>query len=132
MTNAGDGRAAYVARTDCAAAAAAVLVGDGHANQAYDITGPEALGAADIAAIVAKLSGRPVEVVQVDDDARAAGLVEQAGLPEPAARLVTSFGRAQREAWLETVTTTVADLTGRPPCPLRDVIAAEQATLAGG
>ena len=41
--NSGDGKTSYVARADCAAAAAVVLSGDGHANQAYDITGPEAL-----------------------------------------------------------------------------------------
>lgn len=123
VTNAGEGRAAYVARTDCAAAAAAVLTGEGHESQAYDITGPQALCVEDVAAIAAELSGRPVEVVQVDDDARAAGLVEHAGLPEAAARLITSFGRSQREGWLDTVTSTVADLTGRPPRALRDVIA---------
>jgi NAD(P)H dehydrogenase (quinone) len=39
---AGDGRCAWVARDDCAAAAAAVLTGAGHDGQTYDLTGPAA------------------------------------------------------------------------------------------
>jgi len=129
VTNTGDGRASYVARSDCAAAAAAALTADGHEGRAYDVTGPEALAAADLAQIATELGGRPVEVVQVDDDAFHAGLVEHAGLPEPAAQLVTSFGRAQREGWLDTVSSAVADLTGRPPRTLRDVLAENREAL---
>jgi len=40
--NRGTGRVAYVAREDCAAVAAAVLVADGHARTVYDVTGPHA------------------------------------------------------------------------------------------
>ena len=40
----------YVTRADCAAAAVAVLTTPGHDNKAYDITGPELLGQAEIAA----------------------------------------------------------------------------------
>ena len=39
--NRGAGRVAYVARDDCAAAAAAVLLQDGHDGAVYDITGAE-------------------------------------------------------------------------------------------
>lgn len=54
--NLGDGRTAFVARDDCAAAAAAVLAGgDEHSGQAYDITGPELLGATDLAQLYAEL-----------------------------------------------------------------------------
>lgn len=117
ITNAGDGRTAYVTRDDCAAVAAAVLTQDGHEDRAYDVTGPEALSADDLAGLAAGLRGSPVEVVQVDDDARVAGL-EAAGLPEAAARLVASFAASTREGYLAAVSTTVADLTGRSPTPL--------------
>jgi NAD(P)H dehydrogenase (quinone) len=63
VTSAGDGRVAFVSRDDCAAAAAAVLVQDGHEQQMYDITRPEAIGPRDLAALATELVERPVEVV---------------------------------------------------------------------
>jgi NAD(P)H dehydrogenase (quinone) len=117
-TSAGDGRIAYVSREDGAAVAAAVVAGEGHEGQAYGITGPEAVSAYDLAA----LAGRPVEVVQVDDDQLIAGMIG-AGVPEPGARVLATFHRAAREGSLATVTTAVEDLTGRPPRSIRDVLA---------
>lgn len=124
VTNAGDGRTSYVTREDCARVAAEVLLGDGHENQAYDVTGPEALNAADLAALYAELGGKPVEVLHVDDAAYAAGLAEHAGLPPALAAVYTTFGIATREGALSDVTDTVRRLTGRAPGTVRDVLAA--------
>jgi len=126
VTSAGDGRTAYVSRDDCAAAAAAVLVQDGHEDRAYDITGPEAIGAQELAALAAELGGRRVEVVLVDDDALIAGMVET-GTPEVVARIVASFPAATREGLLGSVSSAVEDLTGTPARSLRDVVAAHRA-----
>ena len=123
VTSAGDGRVAYVSRDDCAAAAAAVLVEDGHERQAYDITGPEAIGPQELAALAAELGGRPVEVVRVDDEALIAGMVA-GGLPEVRARTLATFVAAAREGYLDSVSGAVEELTGRPPRSLRDVIGA--------
>jgi NAD(P)H dehydrogenase (quinone) len=122
--NSGDGKTSYVARADCAAAAAAILSGDGHANQAYDITGPEALSGADLAALASELSGKPVEAVPVDDATLVGILVEHAGLPEPVAEFIASFGRAGREDQLSTVSNAVEELIGTPPRHFRDVLGA--------
>lgn len=103
-------RTGYVARADCAAAAAAVLASGGHENQAYDITGPEAFGTADLARIAAEVTGRPIEVVEVSG--QAAG---------PAAN--PSF---------EVVSTAVADLTGRAPMSARQMLEANRDALTGG
>jgi NAD(P)H dehydrogenase (quinone) len=121
VTNSGDGRAAYVTREDCAAVAAAALVRDDLVG-AFDVTGPQALTAADLARLAGELSGTEVAVVQVDDDERIAGL-RAAGLPEPLARGLASFGAAIRGGYLATASTTVADLTGRPATPLSDLLA---------
>lgn len=115
--NSGDGRTAYVSREDCAAAAAAVLAGgDEHANQAYDITGPELLSGADLA----RLYG--AEPVAIDDDAFAAAL------PPAIAPLLVSFGVAIREGFLAQLSTDVETLTGRAPRSVADVLAAAGAT----
>jgi NAD(P)H dehydrogenase (quinone) len=124
VTNAGAGAVAYVARDDCAAAAAAVITGDDHAGNAYEITGPELLDADARAALFAELGGTPVEVVHVDDDAYAAGLAEAAGLPLEVAEVYASFGRATREGHLDAISGDVERLTGRAPRPLTAVLGA--------
>jgi NAD(P)H dehydrogenase (quinone) len=124
LTNAGEGRTAYVSRADCAAAAAVVLASDGHEGKAYDITGPEALSARDLAALYAEIGGKPVEAVLLDDDAWVAAMVEHAGLPEPLARELATFGTAARQGYAEPVSTAVKDLTGHEPRTMREVLEA--------
>ncbi|MFJ2757343.1 SDR family oxidoreductase [Nocardioides sp. NPDC087217] len=121
VTNFGDGGAAYVTRADCAAVAAGVLTGEGHEGKAYDVTGPHAYTAADLAELATEKSGKPVEVVQVDDEAYTAGLVS-AGLPDFIAPLLTSFGTATRLGKLATVTDIVEQVGGRKPTPLSALI----------
>jgi len=123
--NRGDGRAAYVSRLDCAAVAAAVLADDGHAGQAYDVTGPEALSAADLARLYEELTGRTVEAQGIDDDAFVATMTGDAedGHLAYGARLVASFGRAIREGHFARVSDAVERLTGRPARSVRDVLA---------
>jgi NAD(P)H dehydrogenase (quinone) len=114
--NLGDGRTAYVSRDDCASAAAAVLAGGAeHDGQAYDITGPELVGADDLARIYG------AEAVAVDDRAFVAGAVA-AGLPEPVAELLAGFGRAVREGHLDQRSNVVERLTGRPAVSVAAVV----------
>jgi NAD(P)H dehydrogenase (quinone) len=126
VTSAADAGVAYVSRDDCAAVAAAVLVGEGHASRAYDVTGPQAASPRDVAALAAELGGVTVELVEVEDDALVASRVA-AGLPEARARSLASFAAAARGGFLETVSGVVEELTGEPPRSLRDVVAAARA-----
>jgi len=123
LANTGSGRNAYVSRADCAAAAVAVLTSDGHDGKTYDITGPEALDAYDLATIYGELGDRDVEVALVDDDAWVAAMVEHAGMPEPAARAYATFGAAQRRGYSAVVSPAVERLTGRPATSLRALLA---------
>jgi NAD(P)H dehydrogenase (quinone) len=122
ITNDGDGRTAYVARNDLARAAATVLTSDGHDGKTYDLTGPEALGAADLAALYAEVGGRPVEPVYLDDEAWIAAMVEHAGMPEPRARLYSTFGTAARQGYFAVVSRTLQELIGRPPTTVRELL----------
>ena len=118
VTNVGAGRYAYVTRADCAAAAAAALVSDDADDTIFDITGPDSLSSNDLAALAGKLGGTDVAVVDVDDAAYVAGLVEHAGLPEPVAQLLASFHQAARLGYFEAVSDDFTKLTGRPATPL--------------
>jgi NAD(P)H dehydrogenase (quinone) len=131
--NRGDGRVAYVSREDCAAAAAAVLATPGHDRVAYDITGPEQFGAVELAALYTELGGRAIEIVEVDDETFRAGMIGDATGDDHrvyGAELVTSTGKAIREGYLSACTNAVAELTGRAPRRLRDVVAARRDELA--
>jgi len=121
VTNTGAGRAAYVTRADCAAAAAGALVSREVDDRALDVTGPRALDAQDMVRLAAGLGARPVEVQLLDDDAYTASLVT-AGVPEPLAVGLASFGAAIRLGHLGAVTDTVRRLSGAAPTPIEALL----------
>jgi NAD(P)H dehydrogenase (quinone) len=121
---AGDGRLAAVARADVARCAVAVLREPAaHLGRSYDLTGPEALGLADVARIIAEVTGRPTSY-------------HDETVPEAYASRA-SYGAPdwQVDAWVSTYTAIangdvaavsddVRQLTGRRPLSLRDVLGA--------
>jgi NAD(P)H dehydrogenase (quinone) len=121
VTNNGDGRHAPITRDDCAAAAAAVLLGDHHDGIAYDIAGGQLLDDRAIAAALANRHGRSVDVVTVSDADYEDGLVS-AGLPAEIASLLTGFGESIRAGLLETPLGDFAALTGRPPVAIDEFL----------
>src|SRR6266567_832186 len=58
-SSAGDGRVSAATRADYAAAAAAVLTGDGHGGRAYELGGDEAFTLAELAAEISAQAGQP-------------------------------------------------------------------------
>jgi NAD(P)H dehydrogenase (quinone) len=118
------GPVGFVARADCARAAAAVLRGGDHAGREYDITGSEALGPAELAALFGELGGKEVELALVDDDAYAAGLAEHAGMPQAVAEIYATFGKGARLGYSAVVSPAVRELTGREPLSIREVLTA--------
>ena len=131
VTNAGEGRTAYVSRDDCAAVAAAVLADpSAHGNATYDVTGPYLLDARALAELYAEIGGKPVELLPVDDATFTQGLVEHAGMPQPLAEIYATFGAAIRAGLLDVRTDVVERLTGRPPRSLRDVLEQQTAAIA--
>jgi NAD(P)H dehydrogenase (quinone) len=124
--NRGSGAVAYVAREDCAAAAAAVLLQDGHERAVYEITGREPFTADALAALYAELGRRAVHARALDDATFIATLVGNATGDDHlryGAELVASFGRSIREGYMDSCTDAVRTLTGREPLTLRQVLA---------
>jgi NAD(P)H dehydrogenase (quinone) len=124
---AGEGRVANVARDDVARVAAATLMKAPGGK--FDVTGPDLLTIRQIAAIVAAVFARAIEVVPVSDDQLLAGMIA-AGVPEPFARLGVAFDANTRAGRMDVVSDAVERLTGRPPTKLRQVIEALKSTLA--
>ena len=124
--NRGTGAVAYVAREDCAAAAAAVLLAGGHERAVYEITGSETFTADELAALYGKIGKRPVRAQALDDAELVATLIGDAAASDHlryGAELVASFGRSIREGYMDSCTDDVARLTGRSPLTLAQVLA---------
>lgn len=131
--NAGAGLEAMVWRDDCIACAASVLLGAGHEGQIYNITGPELQTFGQVAAMMAQITGRPVEFVTVTDEEQyamfdAMGIPRRpvddqtvAGIPWNSDDMVT-FGQAIREGFLAVCSADVERLTGRPARSVRQMI----------
>jgi NAD(P)H dehydrogenase (quinone) len=142
VSNAGEGLEAMVWRDDCIACAAAVLTGEGHEGQIYNITGPELQTFREVAALMAEITGRPVEYVSTTDEAQyamfdAMGIPRRpvddqsvAGIPWNSDDMVT-FGQAIREGFLAVCTDDVERLTGRKARSVRVMIEANVEMLRG-
>ena len=105
-----------------AAAAAGVLIGDGHAGAIYNATGPERLSGAERAALIAEITGRPLAFLVITEEQLRAGLT-QAGLPVAVVNTVINLQASFAAGAFDIVTGDVERLGGRPPRPLRDVLA---------
>jgi NAD(P)H dehydrogenase (quinone) len=130
VTNAADGRFAPISRSDCAAAAVAVLTSDGHDGKTYEITGPEAVTQTDIARLLTDLSGQVVRVLPTGDRRLLWGL-SRIGTPKPVARAIVDLGIATREGYFDVVDPSFEKLTGRRPRTLREILAAHRGELLG-
>lgn len=123
VVNTGEGKTAYVSRADCAAVAAAVLTGEGHADTTYDIVGPEEIDADRRAAIFSEVSGKPLVVEQVDDDTFGKGMSDISGLPfEITQKIATGIGKATRGGFFEGSSAAIEDLISRPALTLQEVL----------
>ena len=114
VTATGAGRVGFVDADDIAEVAVRALADDASHDAAHVITGPEALGYADVAAILARISGRPMRHLEVDD-AEARRRLMEAGVPAHYAALLVRLDAAIREGAEDRVTDTVARVTGRAP-----------------
>jgi NAD(P)H dehydrogenase (quinone) len=114
LTSAGDGKIAYVTRRDVARAAAAVLAAPSEESRIYDITGPLALSAEQLAASLSRVVERSIDVVQLNDETLGRELVA-AGVSAQLAPMLVTTDANTRAGHFSEATTAVRDLTGLPP-----------------
>lgn len=115
VTSAGGAKVGWAPRRDYAEAAAAVLAGEGHENTTYELSG-RLLTQAEFAAMVGEALGREVSVLQVDDAAYA-GIMSQAGVPEPVVPFLVAIQQGIRAGGLEIESPDFEKLLGRPVTP---------------
>lgn len=108
---------AYVAREDCAAAAAGVLTTGGHDDEAYAITGPQRIDTRDIAATASAVTGKPIRTERAP--------------PAAAGQRRAGQRRPYSEGSVAIVSDAVAELKGRPAISLRMFYVQHRAELLG-
>ncbi len=126
-TSAGDGRISHVAHADCARAAAAALLRD-PANETFTLTGPELLTTKAIAGLASEVSGKPLAVVDLNDEQLAGGM-KAAGVPDMLIPMLVSFDTNTRQDGFDVLTGDVETLTGQKPQSLRTFLEASKTAL---
>ncbi|MHB9859803.1 SDR family oxidoreductase [Streptomyces sp. YIM S03343] len=123
VSAAGEGRVSSASRADYAAAAVAVLTGEGHENKAYELGGDEAWGFAEYAAELSAQTGKEIAYNSVPGEVMK-GILTGAGVPEPFAEILVGVDASIAKGELVVSTGDLSRLAGRPTTPLADAIRA--------
>ncbi|MBY8039820.1 SDR family oxidoreductase [Vibrio fluvialis] len=125
---AGKGKSSFIDVRDIASSAAAALTTNRFDNQAFNLTGPEALSYAQAAQKISAALGKPV-AYQAMDEGAFCDLLKSVGVPTDYAEFLTSIFYPVREGWTAGVSDAVATLTDKAPRSLDEYIADHLAEL---
>ncbi|WAP57528.1 SDR family oxidoreductase [Streptomyces sp. S465] len=120
---AGEGRVASASRADYAAAAVAVLTGEGHEGKAYELSGDTAWSFAEYAEVVAGQTGKEIVYRPVSPE-EYRSILTGAGVPEPLAAILSDVEAAIERGRLAATPGELSRLIGRPTTPIADSVAA--------
>ncbi|MEU0200332.1 MULTISPECIES: SDR family oxidoreductase [unclassified Streptomyces] len=120
---AGEGKVSSASRADYAAAAVAVLTGEGHENKTYELGGDTPWSFAEYAAELSRQTGKEITYNAVSPEALV-GILAGAGLPEPFAQILAGVDVSIEKGELVVSTGDLSRLTGRPTTPFSEAIAA--------
>jgi NAD(P)H dehydrogenase (quinone) len=120
---AGEGRVSSASRADYAAAAVAVLTGEGHANTTYELGGDVAWSFAEYAAELSRQTGETIAYRRVTVE-ELTGILTGAGIPEPVAGVLAGVDTSIEKGELVVDSGDLSRLIGRPTTPLAEAVAA--------
>ncbi|TDC21404.1 NAD-dependent epimerase/dehydratase family protein [Streptomyces sp. 8K308] len=107
-----DHPSALVHEADIGAVAATALLDDGHAGNAYNLTGPESLTTSERVALLSRALGRDIDFVRITHE-QAVDRLMSTGVSRADAEYVVGW-YAEPPAEATTVADTVERVTGRP------------------
>jgi len=120
VTSAEAGKVGYALQQDYAEAAATVLVGNGHENTVYELSGP-LLTQEELASALGIVLGKNVPAQQVDDAAYA-DIMKIAGVPDFVIPILVGIQQGIREGTLEVESSDFEKLLGRPVTPINEAL----------
>ena len=123
LTSTAEGaKIASAARADYAAAAVAVLTGEGHVNKEYELSGDVAYTYEEFTAEVSRQLGKEVTVNRVPAQTHRE-ILAGAGLPEPIPAILVGVDEAISRGLLAVQTGDLSKLIGRSTTPISQSIA---------
>jgi uncharacterized protein YbjT (DUF2867 family) len=112
---AGEGKSAYVSSRDVGESAAAILQDpEKHAGKTFDLSGGEAVSEADVARFASEAAGREIKYINLSSDDFRGGAASN-GLPGWMVDAMVGLENIKANSWAAGTSTSVQDLTGRPP-----------------
>lgn len=108
------GKVAYISRPDIAFAAATALLAKPAANAIYELTGPQAYDAADIARILARKWNKDVKAAELPREVFVS-ILQSAKLPDFLVEAIASLGDAAAAGEMAAVSSDFKKITSRDP-----------------
>ncbi len=118
---AGEGRVAFAARKDLGEATANILLGAGHENQTYNLTGEKAYTFDEIASILSELSNKTVPYISPEPEVFVQTLT-QFGLPEHIIQMSLGFASGMKNNDFDKPYDTLEKVLGRKTTPLKEFL----------
>lgn len=117
----GDGRVPFIDTRDIAAVAAEALLNPGaHAGHRYFLTGGEAVGFADVAAVLSAATGRPVTYRPISMEEARSRMQARGAPPELIDASLALYAYQKAGGPTAKVSDSVERILGRPPRTIRD------------
>lgn len=120
VTSAGAGKVGWALQQDYADAAAAVLVGNGHENKVYELSGP-LLTQEELASALGTVLDKEIPVQQVTNE-KYAEIMKGLGLPEFVIPIVVGIQESIRNGSLEVESNDFEKVLGRPVTPINEAL----------
>ncbi|WML31189.1 SDR family oxidoreductase [Neobacillus sp. OS1-32] len=120
VTSAGKGKVGWALQQDYADAAAAVLVGNGHENTVYELSGP-LLTQEELASALGKVLGKNIPVQQVSDE-KYAEIMKGLGLPDFVIPITVGIQESIRNGSLAVKSHDFEKVLGRPVTPINEAL----------
>jgi NAD(P)H dehydrogenase (quinone) len=117
---AGEGKVGWALQQDYADAAAAVLLGNGHENTVYELSGP-LLTQEELASALGNVLGKEIPVQQVSDE-KYAEIMKGIGLPDFVIPIVVGIQESIRNGSLEVESNDFEKVLGRPVTPINEAL----------
>lgn len=121
--SAGNARFTPAMRADYAHAIAVTAADPAHAGQTYELAGDEGFTLAELAAEVARQTGKALPYNDLPGDVYQ-GILENLGIPSGFAHMLVDVDLKAGGGWLEDESGTLARLLRRPTAPLSEAVAA--------
>jgi NAD(P)H dehydrogenase (quinone) len=120
VTSAGEGKVGWALQQDYADAAATVLVGNGHENTVYELSGP-LLTQEELASALGNVLGKDISVQHVSDE-QYAEIMRGLGLPDFVIPIVVGIQESIRNGSLEVNSNDFEKVLGRPITSLNEAL----------